>query len=228
MPSTSFQGFLQALDEVTDLGKASHPHFGPKAPESLRVARAIARAQIVLLSSHLERYIYAVNEEVIALLNKEQIHGDKLPEQLRLLHSKLSTDAIGEMKWENWAAKLGSFVADEGWFWTIGASGVLGHDRILAWMKLPKPDSLIRYYRYWGIEDIFKMVTKTQNTRASPPLSIQGLVDLRNNIAHGDFSVQATESDVRLYMSKARLFCERADRALSKRLASLYNFPRPW
>lgn len=165
MPSQSLQGFLQALSEVGDLGSASHPEFGPKAPELLRVARAIGRAQIVLLTSHFERYIHAINEETIAFLNTERVHGDRLPELFRLLHSKISIDNIGEMSWESRAVRLSSFIVDEGWLWRVSESGVILHDRILAWMKSPKPESLTRYFRYWGIQDIFTAISRSQSVR---------------------------------------------------------------
>jgi hypothetical protein len=64
MPSAALQVFIAALDEITHLGEASHPTLGPRAPESLNMARAVGRGQIVLLSSHFERYVYAVNEEL--------------------------------------------------------------------------------------------------------------------------------------------------------------------
>jgi hypothetical protein len=52
------------MEEVTDLGNASHPTLEPANPESLKLARAVSRGQIVLLSSHFERYIHSLNEEL--------------------------------------------------------------------------------------------------------------------------------------------------------------------
>jgi hypothetical protein len=155
MPSVALQQFLAALDEVGHLGNASHPTLTPNAPESLSLARAVGRGQIVLLSSHFERYFYAVNEELVAFLNVRQLNGSRLPVNVRLLHSAVPVDELGKTGWEQRLDKLETFATEDGWLWTQNAPGALLHERLLVWMKAPKPESLVRYYRYWGVDDIF-------------------------------------------------------------------------
>src|SRR5215211_3731370 len=183
MSSLALQAFLVALDEVIDLGSASRPLVFPTS-EALRLARAIGRGQIVLLSSHFERYFYAANEELISFLNDNQVTGDKLPERLRLLHSASPIDDLGTTGWEHRSNQLRAFVEADGWLWSNKLTGGLSHDRMLAWMKAPRPQSLVRYYSYWGINDIFSAITRNRIVRGELWLGVQGLVDLRNNIAH--------------------------------------------
>jgi RiboL-PSP-HEPN len=228
MPSGALQQFLAALEEVNHLGTASHPTLAPSALESLSLARAVGRGQIVLLSSHFERYFYAVNEELVTFLNTHQLNGSRLPVDVRLLHSAVPVDDLNRTGWEHRLDKLETFVAEDGWLWTRNASGTLLHERFLVWMKAPKPESLVRYYRYWGVNDIFTAVTRTKNTRSALWLSVRGLVELRNNIAHGDFAAQATQADIRRYAAQARQFCERADRALATQIGRAFAVPRPW
>jgi len=228
MPSVALQQFLAALDEVSHLGNASHPTLAPNAPESLSLARAVGRGQIVLLSSHFERYFYAVNEELVAFLNVRQLNGSRLPVNVRLLHSAVPVDELGKTGWEQRLEKLETFATEDGWLWTQNAPGALLHERLLVWMKAPKPESLVRYYRYWGVDDIFTAVTRRKNTRSALWLSVRGLVELRNNIAHGDFAAQATQADVRRYVAQARQFCERADRTLATQIGRAFAVPRPW
>ena len=95
-------------------------------------------------------------------------------------------------------------------------------------MKAPKPQSLIRYYKYWGIDDIFTAITRSTASRTQLWLAVQGLVDLRNNIAHGDFAAQTTPADVKRYLNFAKTFCERADGKMSVAISRSLQIARPW
>ncbi len=208
--------------------EASHPTLEPRAPESLKLARAVGRGQIVLLSSHFERYIYSLNEELVTFLNMQKVPGDKISEKIRLQHSMTSVDELAKVGWENRSQKLQTFVADESWLWAKSTSGLISHERLLVWMKAPHPKDLVRFFRLWGCDDIFTAITRKATSRTTLWLSVQGLVDLRNNIAHGDYAAQATQQDVRRYIRGIREFCERADRYVAVVVARQYAIPRPW
>jgi len=137
-------------------------------------------------------------------------------------------DVLTATGWKKRANQYAEFVREESWLWSSGATGGLEADRILAWMKAPKPDSLNRFYKYWGIDNIFEHITRTPQTRGRFYLLVGELVDKRNNIAHGDLTAEAAKSDLVRYFRTAREFCERADRVLARRLAQLTGFPRPW
>jgi len=228
MPSSSLQALIAALDEVADLGAASHPTLARNSPESLKLARAVGRGQAVLLSSHFERYIYSLNEELVALLNTLNLSGDKIPDRIRLQHSIIPVDELGRTGWENRAPKLLDFMANEAWIWGAQSGGSIVHDRLLTWMKAPHPKDLVRFFRLWGLDDIFKQITRKESSRKTLWLGVQGLVDLRNNIAHGDYTAQATQADIKRYMRGIRDFCERADRHVSMSIAKQFSVPRPW
>ena len=115
MPSASLRSFLSAMDEVVDLGKASHPTLEARASESLKLARAVGRAQIVLLSSHFERYIYSLDEELVTFLNVQKVSGDKIPENVRLRHSITPVDELAKTGWQNRSQKLQDFITGDAW-----------------------------------------------------------------------------------------------------------------
>ena len=165
MSSQAFQSFLGAIDEIDALGTASHPSLAPDDPASLRIARAIGRGQIVLLSSHFERYIYALNEELIAFLNGHQIHGERLTETFRLQHSLIPIDELSLTDWEKRRERLEDFMVSDGWLWMARSSGIIAHARLLTWMKAPHPKNLIRYFRLWGVEDVFAAITRKPTSR---------------------------------------------------------------
>lgn len=226
MASAALDALQAALPEVSDLHVPSGK-VGELGANANRI-RAVGRAQTVLLSSHFERYIYQVNEEAVAFLNDAHVVPSKLPDPLRVLHSKEPLDQLAETAWENRAKQLESFVAIDGWLWTLNVTGTLIHSRLLAWMSSPKPKNLVRYFKYWSIPDIFTAITRKPQTRNRLWLGVQELVDRRNSIAHGDYSAQATASDVRRFERSVRLFCGRADRELGKAISRISGGPLPW
>jgi hypothetical protein len=123
---------------------------------------------------------------------------------------------------------LKAFADSEIWLWVPAGSGTLDHRQLIAWMKAPKPGQLQRYYRYWGIPDVFSAITRSPHTRSYYYLKVDEIVTKRNNIAHGDLTTEATQADVRIYKEVVSVFCQRADRMLSMQLGRLLSSGRPW
>lgn len=227
MGSKALLGLRDALVEIAHLEDASPTRPG-KSPKKPDVTRAVNRASIVLLCSHFERYFYSVNEEIVEHVNAVLVDGTKLPQQLKLVHSKHSVEDMIPTNWENRSSKLEEFVVTDAWLWKAGMSGSLDAARLLAWMKAPNPESIIRYYRYWEISNIFDSVTRKKSTRDEMFFRIRTLVEKRNNIAHGDASEVATPSDIQNYSRSVLSFCLRADRTLSRKIASMLRCAAPW
>jgi len=227
MSSFSFGALEIALSEILDLEEAGRADLFSEPARYIRSSRAIGRAQVVLLTSHLERYIYSVNEEAVSFVNAHQLPCIEIPLGIRLLHSARAVDELAATSWERRSQKLTDFLASDGWLWQAAATGRLEHDRLLSWMTAPKPRNLVRYYKYWGIEDIFESITRRENVRSRMWLRIQGLVDLRNNIAHGDAAAQTTRSDIVAYRKSVRDFAARADKVLGRQISRIVNL-RPW
>lgn len=229
MPSHALLSLTDALEEVADLQRAN-PSPSGAAPRLPAVTRAIGRGSVVLLPSHLERYVRNVNEEAITYLNSRQLAGSLIPSEFRLLHAKPVVEELAQTNWDQPArmSKLADFASSEMWLWTNVGTGEIEHARLLAWMKSPDPKRLNRYYGYWGIPNIFVAVTRKTNTRTELYLKVTELVEKRNAIAHGDMSTAATQADVRSYMAAVDTLCTRADAKLSRQIARLFSLDRPW
>lgn len=227
MSSDALKSLLSGLEEVRDLQRANPTPPGG-LPARPQVVRAINRASVVLLSSHLERYLRNVNEEAAASVNAGSAAGSELPELLRLTHSTAPIEKLAEAQWDNRSEMLTELMSTDGWLWGPLEKGQLRHDRLVHWMKSPSPERAARLFRLWGITDIFTVVTRQPNTRQRLWLKLKELVEKRNDIAHGEAEAQATHQDISSYIAVVRDFCTRADVALSRALSVYSNGTRPW
>lgn len=227
MPSDALRSLLSGIKEVRDLQRANPTPPGG-LPERPRVVRAINRASVVLLSSHLERYLRGLNEEAVGVVNAAPIGGSTLPEILRLQYSKIPIDELAEAQWVNRAAMLSQLVATDGWLWGSSPKANLDHDRLVRWMKSPSPERAARLFRLWGVSDIFSAITRQPHTNQRMKLKLKELVDKRNDIAHGDAGAEATYQDVASYIAVVRTFCTRVDSILSHKISRYVGGIRPW
>lgn len=185
---------------------------------------------MVLLSSHLERFIYGIFECAASAVCEAGIDADHLPLILRLEHSRTVIEDIVSTSWDRRQAKLARYSAEEAQFWVDGhVIDTIHADRLLGWMKSPDPKSIVRAFRIWEIQEIFASITRIPSTRTALRLGLTELVEKRNNIAHGDFTTEATISDVRRYRAAVRKFGDRADRAMAAAVKDITGSrDRPW
>ena len=227
MSSKALTELLVGIQEIRDL-QAANPTPRGGLPARPKVVRAINRSSVVLLSSHLERYLHALCEEAVAEVNQSAIAGASLPAILRLQHSQVGVDAMLETQWQNRSAQLSDFVSSDSWLWGNAPKGTLVADRLLQWMKSPSPERIKRLFELWEIQNIFARITREPHTRGRFWLKLGELVEKRNNIAHGDSTTEATYQDIAAYLAVVREFCTRADRVLSRTLAVRLGVPLPW
>ena len=112
--SPAVEALYEALEEINALERLQ-PEISGSSRLISRSSRALGRAAVVLLCSHFERYLYAINEAAVSYLNTHDTYGDKVPESIRLVHSRQSVDALAQTSWENRQTALSEFMKHEGW-----------------------------------------------------------------------------------------------------------------
>lgn len=231
MSSRALADLLTAIDEVSSL-RSHYPVPRGKIGSGIvaAAAKAHGRACVVLLSSHFERYLYAVNQEATEWLNVTACEMSKIPLEIRLLHSRERVDILAQTNWKNRETKLKEFFPLEAPLWSdMGKTGTLEHVPLLAWMKSPDRKAVIRFYKQYGIDNIFEKITRTRSTRGKLIFDTTELVEKRNLIAHGDFVTEALPTDVARYLKSTTKFAKSADAVFRSRLTQLVGTGiSPW
>jgi RiboL-PSP-HEPN len=228
MPSAALTELLIATEEINFL-QAANPSPTGVAPHAPTTTRAIGRASVVLLSSHFERYHRGLFEEISDWVNASAISSSQIPEGLRLRHSRAPIDELAGTSWTRRGPQLASFASSEASLWIPTAIvSTLEGRRLLEFMSAPYPEQLVKAYALLEINDVFSAVTRRPHTRSHFWLQLHSLVDKRNNIAHGDATVEATQADVRQFQSAVRTFCERVDRLISRHLHAKFRIACGW
>jgi hypothetical protein len=229
MPSRALEALYEGLDEISALQRANpspRQGGGLTRPD---VTRAMGRAEVVLLCSHLERFVYALWEQSVETLHVEKVSAGDLPERLRLLHAHRWIDEAARTSWENRANQLTQLATNVSPHWVNAPeSPRLDHEIILRSMKTPSPKALIRAFRDWDIPDVFSSITNTPHHNKRLRLKLLELAEKRNNIAHGDFTEEATYLDVQTYRRAVKDFAERTDRLMARRVQAIAVIDRPW
>jgi hypothetical protein len=195
--------------------------------EAARVANR--RACVVLLCSHYERYIYGLNDEATDFLNSCGLASERIPERVRLLQVRAAIDELSRQNWDARARKLYEFANTHAPLWSLGSPVVsLDAAATLSWMKSPKVEDVLRYFASFGEENILLRITRSPGTRRALARRLQGLVDSRNGIAHGDATVQPLGSEVTEYIDAVVTFATRVDNVFAKRLAKITGLAIPW
>jgi RiboL-PSP-HEPN len=229
MASDALEALIAALGEINALQRANP---SPQAGGGLtrpEVVRALGRAAVVLLSGHLEAYLYALNREAVECVLGANVDAGLLPLELRLVHARYAIDDLAGTSWGNRADGVRDYSRNEAAIWLDDAPVArLVADRLMTWMKAPSWRNIERFFKMWQVPEIFAAITRSPVGRQRLLLRIEELVSKRNNIAHGDLTVEARPADIAQYKRAVREFSERVDRRMARRLAALTGAPRPW
>lgn len=230
MPSDALADLLVGAAEVRALREYAPKAQGLAARHALQDAQlAHRRACVVLLCSYFERYIYALNEGAIDYINHLRPLSELIPVQIRLAMVRGAVDRLAGMQWIKRESALREFSSEHAALWNgASAAPLLRPEPLLESMKSPKVADVKRYFKLFGIDDIFHSIARSETVRRQLMRSLQALADSRNGIAHGDQTVQPERTEITGYLNSVSLFCGRVDKFFGQRLATLFGGAPPW
>lgn len=230
--SKAFLEYRQNRQEVIELVR-----IAPRVEEQLRsrksnqLANALYRGSVVLISSHLERYVEALVVEAIDAINAARPHVNSIPPLLRLaqirqpLRLAHETDNI-----EKKMSTLRALMSDYSWFWDeTQTCDRLRSDALINDFDNPLPNRIRILFSPFGNSDVVGPaigLDRSDNRRLIEG-KVRELVEKRNAIAHTGMTADLTREDVITYLTCSRRLARGIDVIVGKQI-QIITGDWPW
>ncbi len=230
--SQAFQEFLEGVREIGELLRAA-----PSDVEQLRsrkatdLANALYRGSVVLLSSHLERYLESLVVEAIDAINATTPHINSIPEPLRMIQILQPLTNAHETK--DITKKINSLkilVADYAWFWDdTRPCNKLHSEALISSFDNPLPERIRKLFRNLDINDVVGRAVALDNSRYRRLIEekVRELVEKRNSVAHTGMTTYLTRSDVIDYLICSRRLVRGIDTVVGQEVQKI-TVTWPW
>jgi RiboL-PSP-HEPN len=217
--TNSYGQFLERLGEVHILRKSAAKKERENAIRHAKEIRALCRASVVLLSSHVEAFIKELGETALEAFFDKRISRSNVS---AAIFYNISKDVIAELsassESDKIAEKMFEFLDLDLGFWSkVGPfPNQIPSDRFNKGFASPAFKKVVTYFGRFGYRDFKRDFDKKLSSES--PLTINALdhmVAVRNNIAHGDESATKTPSEVEIMIKIVSLFCRSTDDVFS-------------
>lgn len=229
--SQAYVEFRKNQHEVVELLRASPNDVSQLAsPVKRQLANALHRGSVVLLSSHLERYIESLVVESIDAINLARLPATRLPECLLMksIERKLYTAHMATKRAKK-ASLLKELAGDYTWFWDGVTPCKLSSAALVDDFNNPLPARIDRMFLVFDINDVVgKAVGLSKDPgRAIIEAKVRELVEKRNSVAHTGMTFDVTRQDVIIYFRCTYRLVQGIDIVVGKSIQSLTG-TWPW
>lgn len=181
--------------------------------------RALCRASVVLLSSHVEAYIKELGEHTLDTAHRLAVPRGSLAPQFFYYVSKERIENIrGSVQPDTIARNVQLLFDSDSAFWqgTGPIHGPIASVEFNAGFSNPKFDKVKAYFGRFGYTSFRTDFMRSLKARGSTvETAINAIVDTRNAIAHGDPSATKTPNEVEEMEKLAKEFCRTVDSVFS-------------
>jgi len=229
MSSRAFADLTARLQEVRTLAGLDPARAGDASQTA--VSNAVNRACIVLLSAHLEGFLEDLLLEALDVVVARGTPVDRLPLILRALHAETHLSQLAPMRDRNARApRIEKMFLEEAALWSAGQAvqaTMIRQGTVRAEMANPGSKEIRQFMELVGV-DIRAYINNVVG--ASHLLGrVDGLIGLRNQVAHGEINVRATFQDVDTYTQIVQDLCRHADDAVAAGIQGMCSLAAlPW
>lgn len=215
-----YSEFVSRLVEVTILRKkaAKLERSANSLTHGAEIS-ALCRASVVLLSSHIEAYIKELGEHTLDSAHRLSVSRSLLAPQFFYYISRERIENIRSSAQPETIAKHVQLLFDsDGIYWQGSGAihGPIASAEFNSGFSNPKFDKVKAYFGrfgYGGFRADFMAALERRGTIVES--AVNGIVDTRNSIAHGDPSATKTPAEVKEMEAVAKEFCRTVDNIFS-------------
>lgn len=214
--TVAYSGFLLRLREVEALNQLAKKHaVRISNSKDIETARALCRASIVLLSSHIEGYLEHLVGVILDRLSEGAMSKQKLASRFFYYFSKDLLDEISETKDpDKIAEKVKKLFHRDLEIWSTEStlSVPLPVERFISDFSNPNFERIKKFVARFGYNNYETELARMLQANFQPCRNmIDNVIEQRNKIAHGDVNVESTPNDVSNMLNLVRLFCRTTD-----------------
>ena len=219
--SSAYSRLIHRLDEISlilvvadDLSER-----GPASSISDTV-NALCRGGIVLLCSHIEGYVEDLGTLAIAQIEARQLDKTKMSAAFKY---HLSRDMISDIQAMNdpgkIALKIDELLSRDGHIWSQQAKfdSPLSPEVFCSDFATPRHKRIKNFFNRFGYSEFEDELARYLHREyiASKNM-VNQVVEQRNSISHGDFSIGGAPSDLKDMIKFIKLYCRATDTVVAK------------
>lgn len=213
--SAAYSNFLERLTEVELLRKQAVILERKNPIQSGKNINALCRGSVLLISSHVEAYIKELGEHALHCIVTKNVCRSKFDERFFYYISKDIIDEIEKINDPSKVAKkIFAFIDRDVDHWKRIDDFPTPINSVLFNKGFSNP-KFIKIKAYLGRFGYIKYKSDMflhLRANGQPVINmIDQLVDLRNLIAHGDFTATKTPSDILEILKMVKIFCRTTD-----------------
>lgn len=207
--------FAKNLTEVNTLQSLAHSYQIRDPIVFHNEINALSRGSIVLLSSHLEAYIKRLGEVALDSMYTRSVPRTGLSSRF---YYYISKDIIDEIRNTSDPKSLGEKIFSllerdlSYWSHTGPFPSQIQVDRFNKGFSNPTFKKIEKYFNRFGYENYGRdLATLLAGAYQLTTNAVDNLIDIRNQIAHGDPRITRTPSELKEMIRTIRFFCRITD-----------------
>jgi hypothetical protein len=181
--------------------------------------RAVCRGAVVLLSSHLEGYVRDLGEITLDRIYHKKVDRGTLTPRFFYSISRDHFDLMADSSDpDTIATKVFAFIEADASYWSKAGpfTNPIPNERFAKGFASPSVGKIGKYLHRFGYEGYRHDLAKSLKADFVPTTTtVENMVTVRNNIAHGDANEVRTPADVIGMMRQCQLFCRTTDDVFS-------------